>query len=146
MYMCFFCFCHKTAYEMRISDWSSDVCSSDRQHVVGKQIGVDRRTRQPLRPVAEHVRQRGIEAGLEPRCDRIEIVAAAPHQPGPFVVAATVVAFEREIVQRAVPFAQPRPRRTPLPVRWMLLPSPSSSPLVSLVFFIFFIFLFFLFP
>src|SRR3546814_5864466 len=24
------CFCkHKTAYEMRISDWSSDVCSSD---------------------------------------------------------------------------------------------------------------------
>src|SRR3546814_10150910 len=26
--MCFF-FEHKTAYEMRISDWSSDVCSSD---------------------------------------------------------------------------------------------------------------------
>src|SRR3546814_2058028 len=24
-----FCFKHKTAYEMRISDWSSDVCSSD---------------------------------------------------------------------------------------------------------------------
>src|SRR3546814_18462654 len=28
--MCFFCFCRqKTAYEIRISDWSSDVCSSD---------------------------------------------------------------------------------------------------------------------
>src|SRR3546814_8595011 len=28
--MVFLCFCkHKTAYEMRISDWSSDVCSSD---------------------------------------------------------------------------------------------------------------------
>src|SRR3546814_10579341 len=25
----FFCFKKKTAYEMRISDWSSDVCSSD---------------------------------------------------------------------------------------------------------------------
>src|SRR3546814_5926666 len=25
----FFFFKHKTAYEMRISDWSSDVCSSD---------------------------------------------------------------------------------------------------------------------
>src|SRR3546814_7629372 len=25
----FFCFKQKTAYEMRISDWSSDVCSSD---------------------------------------------------------------------------------------------------------------------
>src|SRR3546814_2427325 len=26
---CFFCCKQKTAYEMRISDWSSDVCSSD---------------------------------------------------------------------------------------------------------------------
>src|SRR3546814_4048177 len=25
----FFCFKQKTSYEMRISDWSSDVCSSD---------------------------------------------------------------------------------------------------------------------
>src|SRR3546814_5479147 len=28
-YCCFFFFKQKTAYEMRISDWSSDVCSSD---------------------------------------------------------------------------------------------------------------------
>src|SRR3546814_11728508 len=28
----FFCFKQKTAYEMRISDWSSDVCSSDLRH------------------------------------------------------------------------------------------------------------------
>src|SRR3546814_8203808 len=27
-----FCFKQKTAYEMRISDWSSDVCSSDLDH------------------------------------------------------------------------------------------------------------------
>src|SRR3546814_3138594 len=27
--MMLFCFNQKTAYEMRISDWSSDVCSSD---------------------------------------------------------------------------------------------------------------------
>src|SRR3546814_16358477 len=27
--LCFFIFKQKTAYEMRISDWSSDVCSSD---------------------------------------------------------------------------------------------------------------------
>src|SRR3546814_4447251 len=27
--MCFFFFKQKTAYDMRISDWSSDVCSSD---------------------------------------------------------------------------------------------------------------------
>src|SRR3546814_5826638 len=29
MYCVFFFFKQKTAYEMRISDWSSDVCSSD---------------------------------------------------------------------------------------------------------------------
>src|SRR3546814_14309186 len=27
--ICFFCFKQKTTYEMRIGDWSSDVCSSD---------------------------------------------------------------------------------------------------------------------
>src|SRR3546814_5484854 len=30
--MCFFFCKQKTAYEMRISDWSSDVCSSDLEH------------------------------------------------------------------------------------------------------------------
>src|SRR3546814_5362524 len=29
VWCCFFFFKQKTAYEMRISDWSSDVCSSD---------------------------------------------------------------------------------------------------------------------
>src|SRR3546814_5365051 len=29
VYISIFLFKHKTAYEMRISDWSSDVCSSD---------------------------------------------------------------------------------------------------------------------
>src|SRR3546814_2519154 len=29
LHVCFFFFKQKTAYEMRISDWSSDVCSSD---------------------------------------------------------------------------------------------------------------------
>src|SRR3546814_9066716 len=32
----FFLFKQKTAYEMRISDWSSDVCSSDLQ--IGKKV------------------------------------------------------------------------------------------------------------
>src|SRR3546814_2986062 len=39
-FLCFFFFFkQKTAYEMRISDWSSDVCSSDL--VAGEPIGVD---------------------------------------------------------------------------------------------------------
>src|SRR3546814_1041694 len=33
MILCFFFFKQKTAYEMRISDWSSDVCSSDLQGI-----------------------------------------------------------------------------------------------------------------
>src|SRR3546814_2596404 len=35
----FFFFKQKTAYEMRISDWSSDVCSSDLKVYVGFDLG-----------------------------------------------------------------------------------------------------------
>src|SRR3546814_10039972 len=40
----FFFFKQKTAYEMRISDWSSDVCSSDlggRRHAASQQLPDD---------------------------------------------------------------------------------------------------------
>src|SRR3546814_10487478 len=36
----FFCFKQKTAYEMRISDWSSDVCSSDLHEVTGRLVAM----------------------------------------------------------------------------------------------------------
>src|SRR3546814_3813890 len=36
-FLCFFFFKQKTAYEMRISDWSSDVCSSDLQPGVNRE-------------------------------------------------------------------------------------------------------------
>src|SRR3546814_19485872 len=40
--MFLFIFKQKTAYELRISDWSSDVCSSDlAQHVGKRQLAVD---------------------------------------------------------------------------------------------------------
>src|SRR3546814_14978256 len=45
--MSVFFFKQKTAYEMRISDWSSDVCSSDLRH--GIAIGLEHR-RQPAAP------------------------------------------------------------------------------------------------
>src|SRR3546814_4805482 len=38
MHMVFFFFKQKTAYEMRISDWSSDVCSSDLQLAIGRAL------------------------------------------------------------------------------------------------------------
>src|SRR3546814_8501201 len=36
--LCIFFFKQKTSYEMRISDWSSDVCSSDLQAVVDRHM------------------------------------------------------------------------------------------------------------
>src|SRR3546814_7671284 len=36
-----FLFKQKTAYEMRISDWSSDVCSSDLVDLVGRRIIIE---------------------------------------------------------------------------------------------------------
>src|SRR3546814_1875389 len=47
-----FFFKQKTAYEMRISDWSSDVCSSDLEHAddVGRLVADDG----PAQPVPQH--------------------------------------------------------------------------------------------
>src|SRR3546814_9854425 len=36
----FFFYMHMTAYDMRISDWSSDVCSSDLSVEIGASIGI----------------------------------------------------------------------------------------------------------
>src|SRR3546814_4418779 len=40
LFMLFFFFKQKTAYEMRISDWSSDVCSSDLHVTVAMALAV----------------------------------------------------------------------------------------------------------
>src|SRR3546814_18440190 len=45
----FFFFKQKTAYEMRISDWSSDVCSSDLKRRKSKVLTVGRDSRLPAR-------------------------------------------------------------------------------------------------
>src|SRR3546814_1095000 len=48
----FFFFKQKTAYEMRISDWSSDVCSSD---LSDTRAGRDHRVRHWLRPCPQEL-------------------------------------------------------------------------------------------
>src|SRR3546814_7121318 len=45
LFVMFFFFKQKTAYEMRISDWSSDVCSSD--------LGAGRRGREPGNTISQ---------------------------------------------------------------------------------------------
>src|SRR3546814_19858133 len=60
--MYFFFFKQKTAYEMRISDWSSDVCSSDLPS--GVQIKGRRGSSPDLRPRQKPPLQAGSRRGL----------------------------------------------------------------------------------
>src|SRR3546814_11648001 len=60
--MVLFFFKQKTAYEMRISDWSSDVCSSDLLDGAGGGAGVGERLdarREARQPEGEHPRRGG---------------------------------------------------------------------------------------
>src|SRR3546814_14220532 len=83
----------KTAYDMRISDWSSDVCSSDLQPDIAEDLGEARRARReddvageciaPADADADAV-HRGDRRLLEP-CDRARDAMQAPdlgHRPG----------------------------------------------------------------
>src|SRR3546814_5705698 len=79
--MFFFFFKQKTAYEMRISDWSSDVCSSD--------LDIDLGTRDLahlIRIVNVVVRQRMIGRNVGDDCDVTPIVGQAFVQDGGAVV------------------------------------------------------------
>src|SRR3546814_10702977 len=54
-FLLFFFFKQKTAYEMRISDWSSDVCSSDlRPRFTAPRAGVARLGADPARSARHH--------------------------------------------------------------------------------------------
>src|SRR3546814_3514697 len=73
--LCLF-FKQKTAYEMRISDWSSDVCSSDL--VSARRARAGRISRQTLGPPQDprHARDRD-RAGWTPRSPRRSGIAGA---------------------------------------------------------------------
>src|SRR3546814_10434925 len=51
--MCFFFCKQKTAYEMRISDWSSDVCSSDLKPILTDSGGFQVFSLQGMRKITE---------------------------------------------------------------------------------------------
>src|SRR3546814_3280341 len=84
MFCCvLFFFKHKTAYEMRISDWSSDVCSSDLVAVLVALRAVARevhaREAAPVRGLvplriavdaAQHRRPRALEHEVAPTAER----------------------------------------------------------------------------
>src|SRR3546814_9373054 len=80
-YVVVFFFKQKTAYEMRISDWSSDVCSSDladrrpyRLDALVEQGRDEQHLRRPFRMARPHQVQRGAVIGLGQPC-RLQQVA-----------------------------------------------------------------------
>src|SRR3546814_6172900 len=75
--MFFFVFKHKTAYEMRISDWSSDVCSSD---LPSKPPGIASVfTQCPNRNPMEDADLKALTTKLEQLIQRIEQLKAQNH-------------------------------------------------------------------
>src|SRR3546814_3348959 len=52
----FFFFKQKTAYEMRISDWSSDVCSSDLNRLTGADVVAENKLFATLDPTTRRLR------------------------------------------------------------------------------------------
>src|SRR3546814_19333715 len=75
-YCYFFFFKQKTAYEMRISDWSSDVCSSDLQD---KGLKLPKRLQAAF---SRHVQQLADEAGRELNADDIWQLFKRTYLPG----------------------------------------------------------------
>src|SRR3546814_6494065 len=88
--MCVFFFKQKTAYEMRISDWSSDVCSSDLRHLWLKDaqrsslfIKLMHQVQDIARGAAEPVEPQHdqLVAGVHKLHDRFQFRAPAPRGP-----------------------------------------------------------------
>src|SRR3546814_7682182 len=79
----FFFFKQKTAYEMRISDWSSDVCSSDLRFV-----GIERGRLFPVLQASQGLAQEplrclGAAGRRQVEIDRVAPLVDCPVQVGP---------------------------------------------------------------
>src|SRR3546814_10880885 len=73
----FFFFKQKTAYEMRISDWSSDVCSSDLLDAYAIDTLRRKLRRSRMGEVVERRLERRQDGFVKPRLDRL--LAHRPH-------------------------------------------------------------------
>src|SRR3546814_9546316 len=71
MYICLFK--HLTAYEMRIGDWSSDVCSSDLPQHVERRVGEVQHAHHPedqRQAGRDHEQQQAVDHAVEQRNDQ----------------------------------------------------------------------------
>src|SRR3546814_12705478 len=76
LFWCLFFFKQKTAYEMRISDWSSDVCSSDLAYfraLYDGWLGANSH-KTGLKIIADYLLSYPIERGAIPMRDRKSVV------------------------------------------------------------------------
>src|SRR3546814_18267020 len=92
---------HMTAYDMRISDWSSDVCSSDLQ-LARADVAPSFDQLRKISPVEQGRRHR---RGAARRCDDGRTVEFEPAKPGEQMPPSN----ERHLCQRPQPRVRPRP-------------------------------------
>src|SRR3546814_6346855 len=122
----FFFFKQKTAYEMRISDWSSDVCSSDLFEAIWQQVENDREqgrtdpddegkddeeVKADYRAIAERRVRLGLLLSEVGRLNQIEVTQDAVHK-GLFMEAQRHPGQENQVVEfyRSNPQAPAQPR------------------------------------
>src|SRR3546814_5691508 len=89
----FFFFKQKTAYEMRISDWSSDVCSSDLEHDDRDRGGHARGKAAPRKIVPAHqeIERAGQDNGEEPFHQHAGDEQVMPHRVAAVAIFAGIV-------------------------------------------------------
>src|SRR3546814_19426665 len=101
-----FFFKQKTAYEMRISDWSSDVCSSDLSQIPNPQSLIPARV-QPLHRLAEvagHRQRQHVDGVVDRPCD-LDVVTgrgAAAYPRGKAIHVPRLAAADPHPVELAV--------------------------------------------
>src|SRR3546814_9403509 len=104
--MCVFFFKQKTAYELRIRDWSSDVCSSDLRlaeldidaridHRTLEAQGIDLEPQHKNGPAASRMPEQGLEA------ERVEDHARIARENGEKIIARPEIALDAITRQQA---------------------------------------------